>query len=95
MHESHSNRLNTFYMFVSVLQNVIKNGEIDVGADEGKKKYVRTEDWTYHPSGRVRVNPNCGSVATETLIPVRPLESGVITRPRITDTRLFRRQDTI
>lgn len=43
---------------------------------------------TYHPSGRVKVNPNCGSVATEILIPVSPLPSGVITCPLITETRL-------
>ena len=46
---------------------------------------------THHPSGRVSVNPNCGSVATEILIPVSPLPSGVTTLPRITDTRLLRR----
>jgi hypothetical protein len=49
----------------------------------------RSRGCTHHPSGRVRVNPNCGSVATEIRIPVRPLASGVTTRPRITETRLL------
>lgn len=43
---------------------------------------------TYHPSLLVRVNPNCGSVATLTLIPMSPLPSRLTTRPRITETRL-------
>ena len=36
------------------------------------------------------MNPNCGSVATEILIPVKPFPSGVIICPRITEARLFR-----
>ena len=51
------------------------------------KKGMRID--THHPSGLVSVNPNWGSVATDILIPVRPLASGVTTRPRITETRLF------
>lgn len=48
----------------------------------------RSTKITYHPSGRVSVNPNCGSVATEIRIPVRPFPSGVTIFPLITDTRL-------
>ena len=45
---------------------------------------------SYHPSARVSVKPNCGSVAILTRMPMSPLPSRLITWPRITDTRLLR-----
>lgn len=65
-----------------------ENGMRDIFSAEVSRK-GRDRGCTHHPSGLVRVNPNCGSVATEIRIPVRPLASGVTTRPRITETRLL------
>lgn len=47
-------------------------------------------DWncTYHPPCRVSVKPNRESRSTDTRIPMIPNPCGVITWPRITDTRL-------
>lgn len=43
---------------------------------------------TYHPPCRVSVKPNRESRSTDTRIPMIPNPCGVMTWPRITDTRL-------
>lgn len=44
--------------------------------------------FTYHPPCRVNVKPKRESRSTDTRMPIIPSPCGVITCPRITDTRL-------
>lgn len=54
------------------------------------KNCSKKKNWicTYHPPCRVSVKPNRESRSTDTRIPMIPNPCGVITWPRITDTRL-------
>lgn len=55
----------------------------DLGREKCENKYC-----TYHPPCRVNVKPKRESRSTDTRMPTMPSPCGVITWPRITDTRL-------
>lgn len=79
---------NTFFLLFSLrlfilLQNLTVRNENRI-----KLEYKKCWNCTYHPPCRVSVKPNRESRSTDTRIPMIPNPCGVITWPRITDTRL-------
>lgn len=77
---------NIYYLIIirCSQKKLIQSNEYFLGKFD-KKKWMKS---TYQPPALVKVNPNRESRSTDTRIPIIPSPWGVITWPRITDTRL-------